>query len=60
LLLLAPLIEELAWHTYGTDALRNKFNLFITSISFGIFWAVWHVPLSLIKDYQEYQREYVN
>ncbi len=53
LLIMAPVIEELAWHTYGTDALRNKFNLFTASILFGIFWAFWHVPLSFIKDYYQ-------
>ncbi len=53
LLILAPVLEELAWHTYGTDSLRNKFNLFNTSIIFGIFWAFWHVPLSFIKDYYQ-------
>ena len=28
LLIAAPLIEELAWHSYGTDCLCNRFNLF--------------------------------
>lgn len=53
LLIIAPVIEELAWHSYGTDCLRNKFNLFKTSLIFGAFWGVWHVPLSLIKDYYQ-------
>ncbi len=51
LLFLAPLLEELAWHSYGTDSLRARFSLFTTSIMFGIFWALWHFPLSFIKDY---------
>lgn len=50
-LFLAPLLEELAWHSYGTDCLRRRFNLFNTSIIFGIFWVFWHMPLSFIKDY---------
>ena len=53
LLIIAPLIEELAWHTYGTDCLRNKFNLFATSIIFALFWGIWHIPLSFIKDYYQ-------
>ena len=53
MLLLAPVIEELAWHTYGTDALRQKFNLFTASMIFGAFWALWHIPLSLIKGYYQ-------
>lgn len=51
LLFLAPLVEELAWHSYGTDCLRRRMNLLKTSLLFGLFWALWHMPLSFIKDY---------
>jgi membrane protease YdiL (CAAX protease family) len=51
LLVLAPLLEELAWHSYGTDCLRSRFNLFTASLLFAFFWALWHFPLSFIKDY---------
>ncbi|WP_300674560.1 CPBP family intramembrane glutamic endopeptidase [Desulfoluna sp.] len=51
LLLLAPMVEELGWHTYGTDCLRARFNLFTTSLIFGAFWVLWHLPLAFIKDY---------
>jgi len=53
ILLIAPLIEELAWHSYGTDCLRSRFNLFNTSLIFAVFWALWHLPLSFIKDYYQ-------
>lgn len=53
LLIIAPLIEELAWHTYGTDCLRNRFNLFNTSLIFAFYWGIWHIPLSLIKGYYQ-------
>jgi len=53
LLLIAPLVEELAWHSYGTDCLRSRFNLFNTSLIFAVFWALWHLPLSFIKDYYQ-------
>lgn len=53
LLILAPVIEELAWHSYGTDSLRNKFNLFNTSLIFGLIWGIWHLPLSTIRDYYQ-------
>ena len=53
LLIMAPVIEELGWHTYGTDVLRAKFNLFYTSIIFALYWGVWHIPLSAIKDYYQ-------
>lgn len=51
LLFLAPLLEELAWHSYGTDCLRVRFSLFTTSIIFSVFWVIWHIPLAFIKDY---------
>ncbi len=53
LLIIAPVFEELAWHTYGTDSLRSRFNLFNTSIIFALFWGIWHIPLSFIKDYYQ-------
>lgn len=45
----APILEELAWHSYGTDALRSRFSVFWTSIVFAAFWAAWHIPLSMIE-----------
>lgn len=51
LLLLAPLVEELAWHSYGTDCLRQRMSLLNASLLFGVFWVIWHMPLSFIKGY---------
>jgi len=51
LLIIAPLLEELAWHSYGTDSLRSRFSLFKTSILFAFFWGIWHLPLSTINNY---------
>lgn len=53
LLLIAPIIEELAWHGYGTDCLRSRMNLFNASVLFGVFWGIWHVPLATIRDYYQ-------
>lgn len=47
-LILAPVVEELAWHSYGTDALRTRFSVFTTSMIFGLIWALWHFPLAFI------------
>lgn len=47
-LVLAPILEEIAWHAYGTDALRTRFSVFWTSMIFIVFWALWHAPLTLI------------
>lgn len=46
-LILAPVIEELAWHSYGTDSLRSRFSLFTSSLIFAVVWALWHAPLAL-------------
>ncbi len=51
LLVAAPALEEMAWHSYGTDTLRSRFSLFSASMIFAIFWAFWHFPLSFIKGY---------
>lgn len=51
LLLAAPVFEELAWHSYGTDSLVSRFNLLNASLMFALFWALWHLPLSTIKGY---------
>jgi len=51
ILVFAPIAEELAWHSYGTDTLRRKFNLFATSMIFAVYWVFWHLPLAFIKGY---------
>ena len=53
ILIWVPIVEEFAWHTYGTDALRNRFNLFTTSLIFSPYWGAWHVPLALIRGYYQ-------
>lgn len=47
-LVLAPILEELAWHSYGTDTLRRHFTVFTTSMIFAVLWALWHLPLAFI------------
>jgi len=51
LLIAAPMLEELAWHSYGTDSLVSRYNLFNASLIFAVFWAFWHFPLSFINGY---------
>ena len=53
MLIIAPIVEELAWHSYGNDCLRNRLNLFQTSLLFGAFWGVWHIPLSTLRNYYQ-------
>jgi membrane protease YdiL (CAAX protease family) len=54
-LLLAPALEEMGWRGYGIDSLRANFNVFSTSMLFGLLWALWHVPLFFIKGYYQYE-----
>lgn len=56
-LLGAALFEELAWHSYGTDTLLRRFNVFAASMIFAVIWTLWHAPLSLIDGF--YQAEIV-
>ena len=58
ILIIAPVFEELAWHTYGLDSLRRRFSLIISTVIFGVYWTLWHLPLGFIQGY--YQNEVVN
>ncbi len=49
ILVLVPVLEELGWRGYGVDSLASKFNLFKTSIIFGVLWGIWHLPVFFIK-----------
>lgn len=58
-LFFAPVVEELAWHTYGTDCLRQRMNLLYTSLLFALYWAFWHYPAFLIKGYYQSNMEQI-
>jgi len=51
ILLGAAVIEELAWHSYGTDTLIRRMRVFTASILFAVIWVIWHVPLAFIEGY---------
>ena len=53
LMLIAPIIEEFGWRTYGIHCIRRRFNLFTTCFIFGIIWGLWHMPLSTVKGYYQ-------
>ena len=53
LLIIAPIVEEFGWHTYGIHCIRRHVNLFITCFIFGIIWGAWHMPLSAVKGYYQ-------
>lgn len=50
-LVAAAVLEELAWHSYGTDALIRRMRVFSASMLFALIWTLWHLPLSFIKGY---------
>lgn len=56
-LILAPVLEELAWHSYGTDSLASRWTVWRTSLVFAVVWAMWHLPLATIQG--NYQAEVV-
>ncbi len=51
LLIFVPALEEMGWRGYGVDSLRSRFNLFNTSLLFGLLWALWHLPMFFINHY---------
>ena len=55
ILIFVPALEEMGWRGYGVDSLRSRFNLFNTSLWFGLLWALWHLPMFFIRHY--YQNE---
>lgn len=52
-------LEEIGWRGYGIDSLRNKFNLWKTSLIFATIWSIWHVPAFFIKN-GYFQKELLN
>lgn len=51
--LLAPLIEELGWRGYGVDSLLSSMQFYPASLTFGILWGLWHLPLFFFKGYYQ-------
>jgi len=44
-LLFGPLPEELGWRGYLLDPLLDRFGALAASLSVGLLWAGWHLPL---------------
>ncbi|WP_417233703.1 CPBP family intramembrane glutamic endopeptidase [Arthrobacter sp.] len=53
----AAVFEELAWHSYGTDALLRRMPVFTASLVSALIWALWHLPLGFIQGY--YRQEVI-
>ncbi|WP_431223337.1 CPBP family glutamic-type intramembrane protease [Serratia sp. L9] len=49
LALIAALLEELGWRSYGVDSLRSLWRMLLpVSLAFSLLWALWHLPLFFI------------
>ncbi len=48
-ILLASIIEEVGWRSYGEDAIAFYHSWFKESIIFGMIWSLWHLPLFFIE-----------
>ncbi len=54
-LVLAPICEEVGWHGYGADSLREEFGMLPATLLFAALWCAWHAPLVLVPG--TYQHE---
>ncbi len=54
-LLLAALIEEVAWRGYGYESMRATGSELKATCLFSIVWALWHLPLFLIVGSYQYE-----
>lgn len=51
--LVAAILEELGWRTYGVDSLRAHMGMMSATLCFSGLWALWHLPLFfMIQTYQ--------
>lgn len=50
LALIAALLEELGWRSYGMDSLKAQMNMISATLFFALLWALWHVPLFFIQE----------
>ncbi len=54
-ILLASVIEEFGWRSYGEDSIAFYNSWFKESVIFGIIWSLWHLPLFFIEGSYHYQ-----
>lgn len=48
---LGPFPEELGWRGYWLDKLKGHLSGLQASLLIGLVWALWHIPLFLVKGY---------
>lgn len=48
--LVAAIPEEVAWRGFVLPRLQARYSALVSSLIIGVLWALWHIPLLLIKD----------
>ena len=48
-IVVASVIEEVAWRGYGEDAIAQRCTWFAESLWFGAIWGPWHLPLFWVE-----------
>ncbi len=43
-----PLSEEFGWRGFGLDRVLARWNALVASLTLGVFWALWHLPLFFV------------
>lgn len=56
--LLGPLSEELGWRGYALDALQARWGALASSLTVGLLWSLWHLPLFFIRDEANFYYEW--
>lgn len=46
---LAAIPEEIAWRGFALPRLQSRYNALVSSLIVGVLWALWHLPLLLMK-----------
>jgi membrane protease YdiL (CAAX protease family) len=54
LFFIGPFIEDLGWRGFVLDRLQATRSAMVSSLILGALWALWHLPLFLIKDTYQY------
>jgi len=49
-----PLSEELGWRGFGLDRFQARRSPLAAALIIGAFWAVWHLPLFLMRGTNQY------
>ena len=55
LFIFGPFPEELGWRGYALDGLQERMNPAAASLLLGTVWAIWHIPLFLMKGTFQYE-----